>query len=96
MTPIFIPLKSEFFEAFCSGTKDTEYRIHGPRWNANTCTVGRPVVISKGYGKHHRRTGVIVGFEASKEPMNTEAWRKCYGDRGDMAACIKIKLDEVR
>lgn len=31
MKPLFIPLKSEFYEAFCNGTKDTEYRPYGQR-----------------------------------------------------------------
>lgn len=98
MKPLFIPLKAEFFDDFCAGTKDTEYRMHGPRWNEKTCPVGRLVTISNGYGKKHRRTGVIVGFEVSTEPTKTEAWQKCYGgnDSSGAAACIRIKLDEVK
>lgn len=96
MKPLFIPLKTEFYEAFCDGTKDTEYRLHGPRWNERTCAIGRPVVISKGYGTKSRRTGVVAGFEASHAPTWTDAWRKCYGDESrGKAACIRIKLDEV-
>jgi len=96
MKPLFIPLKTEFYDAFCDGTKKTEYRLYGPRWNEKTCRIGRPVVISKGYGKKHRRTGIVVGFEASHGPTWTDDWRKCYGDecRG-MAAAITIKLDEL-
>jgi hypothetical protein len=39
--PLFIPLKAEYFEAFESGGKRTEYRLSGPRWNAETCRMGR-------------------------------------------------------
>ena len=97
MKPLFIPLKAEYYDAFCDGTKDTEYRLYGPRWNEKTCPIGRPAVISKGYGIRHRRTGIVVGFEASNEPTKTEDWRKCYGDSSTgKAACIRIKLDEVQ
>lgn len=47
--PLFIPLKREFFQAFKAGEKVEEYRPEGPRWNARTCRVGRPVVLSLGY-----------------------------------------------
>lgn len=93
--PLFIPLKAEFYDAFLSGTKTTEYRRHGPGWNAKTCTVGRRVVLSKGYGKAHRVTGTIVGFLVSTAPTYTDAWRACYGCTGGEAACITIRLDEV-
>ena len=92
--PLFIPLKIEFFEAFESGTKDTEYRIYGPRWNEGTCVVGREVVLSCGYGKQRRLRGVVVGFETSFKATKTEAWKQCYGDADPLAlaACIRIKL----
>ncbi len=92
MKPLFIPLKTEFFEAFENGTKDTEYRMHGPRWNERTCAVGRAVTLSHGYGKKRRLKGVIVGFHAGFDPTLTEAWKTCYGDKPRRAACIKIKL----
>jgi hypothetical protein len=44
----------------CDGTKDTEYRLYGPRWNERTCSIGRPAVISKGYGIRHRRTTKVT------------------------------------
>lgn len=90
MKPLFIPLKSCYFEAFVSGSKTTEYRKYGARWNERNCPVGRRVVLSKGYGTKHRRSGVIVGF--SKKYKATREWLDCYGDPG-FAACIRIKLD---
>lgn len=92
--PMFIPLKREYFEAFAAGTKREEFRPEGPRWNARTCPVGRPVVLSLGYGKARRMTGVIVGYRSSAEPTKTTAWKDCYGDRAGLAACIEIELDK--
>ena len=93
MKPLFIPLKSEFFRAFQAGTKTVEFRQYGRRWNEATCQLGRPVVLSHGYGKRERLQGVVVGFSADTEPTKTDAWRKCYGHQVDsVAACITIRL----
>lgn len=92
MKPLFIPLKTEFYEAFRDGSKTVEYRRYGPRWNERTCERGRPVVLSKGYGKRHRMQGTIVGFMVSNHPTTSEAWIKCYGTSGDLAACIRIAV----
>lgn len=92
MRPLFIPLRSEYYNAFVAGTKTEEYRRHGPRWNATTCAIGRRVTISKGYGKAHRRTGVVVSFES--RTMDSRDWLACYGEAG-LAACIGIQLDPV-
>jgi len=92
MKPLFIPLKTEFYEVFASGVKDTEYRLYGPRWNERTCAIGRAVVLSHGYGVKRRMRGVIVGFTRSADATDSDAWRKCYGDKVGDAACIKIKV----
>jgi hypothetical protein len=61
MKPLFIPLRSEWFFAFADGSKNTEYREYGPRWNERTCAVGREAVLSHGYsGKRLYRT--VAGF----------------------------------
>jgi hypothetical protein len=62
MKPLFIPLKTEFYEAFQRGEKDSELRLYGPRWNERTCPVGRPVILSKGYGTQHRMQARMFGF----------------------------------
>lgn len=59
--PLFIPLKTEFFEAFRDGSKRIEYRKYGARWNESHCRVGRTVVLSKGYSGE-RMTGVIESY----------------------------------
>lgn len=92
MTPLFIPLKRQHFDRFRDGSKRIEYRPEGPRWNARTCLVGRPVVLSLGYGKQHRLHGVIVGYEASSEPTKTAEWQDCYPGRAGLAACIEIHI----
>lgn len=93
MKPLFIPLKTAYFNAFEAGTKDTEFRPYGPRWNERTCAIGRPVVLSHGYGKQRRLYGVVAAFERSTEPTKTPEWRECYGDRGGDAACIRVASD---
>ena len=60
--PLFIPLKTEFYEAFKNGSKTEELRRYGPRWNHDTCLIGRHVILSRGYGKQNRMSGVIWFF----------------------------------
>ena len=89
--PLFIPLKTQFYEAFLNGTKTVELRQHGPRWNEQTCQIGRAVTISKGYGKANRRAGVITSFDVRH--IDSPDWLACYGEPGN-AACIGIRLDD--
>lgn len=96
MKPLFIPLKAEYFDQFEDGTKDTEYRKHGLRWNAKTCFPGRRVVLSHGYGKKRRLTGVITSVTYDTCPSKIPGWSGCYGDVVCDAICIKIKLDNPR
>jgi hypothetical protein len=91
--PLFIPLRSEFYDAFLTGAKTTEYRRRGLRWNAETCRVGRRVILSRGYGKAHRLAGVIVAFHFDTVPAKLPGWIECYGHQAGDAACITITLD---
>lgn len=101
MKPLFIPLKAEYFEAFERGEKKVEYRKYtpndardsGPRWNEVTCAVGRPVVLSYGYGKKRRLRGVITSFEVVDCPYKLPGWVACYGHSNRSAACIGIKVE---
>jgi hypothetical protein len=94
--PLFIPLNGEYFDAFEAGTKNTEFRPYGPKWNEEVCYQGRQVIISYGYGKQRRRTGTITRFYTSWEPTQGEDWKKLYADKhkGKPAACIQIQLWE--
>jgi hypothetical protein len=90
--PLFIALKTEYFDAFANGSKDTEYRPFGPRWNERTCPVGREVVLSRGYGKAWRLRGTVKHFSMSKVVTQTAVWRSIYGTKHKYAACIQIRL----
>jgi hypothetical protein len=61
--PLFVPLKTKYYNDFASGEKNEELRAYGPRWNERTCTVGRPVTLSHGYGKKKRLKGTIARFK---------------------------------
>lgn len=100
--PLFIPLKTEYYRDFENGTKTTEYRLHGPRWNRRTCTIGRPVTLSLGYGKRERLHGTVTGF--IDDPLGClpsyvgRELRALYGEKVDtltLIACIEIALAEA-
>lgn len=96
--PLFIPLKTEFYEAFENGTKIYELRKYGKRWNEETCEVGRPVVLSKGYGKQSRMQGIISDFGKHRGETFSDAYRKdikaVYGtDKIDIAM---IRISDLR
>lgn len=93
MKPLFIPLKREWFEKFRDGSKTIEYRKAGPRWNERTCRAGREVVLSLGYGKHHRLTGRITKVEFNTAASHLPAWESVYGPGQCLVACIHIEID---
>ncbi len=96
MKPLFIPLKTEYYERFQDGSKTDELRLYGKRWNENTCEIGRPVILSKGYGKKYRIGGVICKF--TKLHANTlnrthkESLKKIYGTLDIFIAVISISV----
>lgn len=94
MKPLFIPLKTEYFESFANGTKREELRMYGPRWNEETCKPNREVVISKGYGKHARLKGRIWKFKRQHGSLfgstYKNAIKKIYGTLDVDIACISI------
>lgn len=92
MKPIFIPLKKQYFEEFERREKTTEYRKWGPRWNGETCRVGRRVTLSLGYTLK-RLHGRIVGYYMTHKVHQIPGWRECYGDSKGPAVCITVKLD---
>jgi len=97
--PLFIPLKTEFYEQFENGTKTDELREYGKRWNEKTCRVGRAVTISKGYGKQNRLYGVVSSFSRYHgswfNSPHKEAIKKCYGTLDIKIAVISIRLRKV-
>ena len=96
--PLFIPLKTKYYEAFEQGRKDEEYRLYGSRWNEKTCYIGRAVTLSKGYGKQNRLKGTITGFQRLSgehlKPQTQQSLQSLYPGKNDFAA-IEIRLEEV-
>ena len=93
--PLFIPLKTEYYEAFKDGRKTEELRQYGPRWNEKTCQPGREVVISKGYGKQSRMKGKVRSFSklpasVLKYPEHRQAVKALYGTLDIEIAVIVI------
>lgn len=94
MKPLFIPLKAEYFDAFRDGSKDTEFRKFGARWNERTCMVVGLWFSPAGYGKSQRLNGIVSGFEVvpakSFGGLQREAMRSLYGSLEFDIACIGI------
>jgi hypothetical protein len=97
--PLFIPLKAEYFDAFCSGHKREELRVYGPRWNERTCAPGRRVILSRGYGKRARLSGVIWKFKRQHASTFGSTYRqsieRIYGTLDMLIACISIDVESV-
>lgn len=95
--PLFVPLKTEYYELFESGRKKAELRKYGPRWNEKTCAIGKPVILSKGYGKKHRIAGKIIDFKKKPvcdiDPINRRAMQAIYGTLDIDIAVIYIECD---
>lgn len=92
--PLFVPLKTEHYEAFERGIKKYEYRLYGPRWNEKTCRIGRAVTLSKGYGKANRLHTSVKGFE-KVDPTALHLLERldiidCYGNLDNPIAKIRM------
>ena len=85
--PLWVPLRRQWFIAFRDGEKQHEWRRYGPRWNEQTCYIGRPVVLGMGYSGA-RLNGVVVSFRKRKA---TKAVAVIFGE-GTICAVIGIDL----
>lgn len=94
MNPLFVPLKTKYFNEFASGEKTEELRAYGPRWNENTCPIGRQVTLSHGYGKNQRLTGKIWRFKKQHGSTFGSTYRQAiievFGTLDIDIACISI------
>lgn len=94
--PLFLPLKTEYYRQFQSGIKRCELRKYGKRFNEKSCFHGRHIILSKGYGKHERMTGIIVSFDKKHGSEADDASRKAilevYGTLELEIACIGVKI----
>jgi len=88
--PLFIPLRGKWFDKFADGSKTVEYRPFGPRWNCGTLWKGRPVTLSRGYGKHERLHGEIVDWKVVG-PSTDPAIAEVYPQASEIAA-IAIRI----
>lgn len=88
--PLFIPLRTEWYRQFDAGTKDTEYRAYGPRWNEKTCRIGRPATVSHGYGKRERLQKTVVGFKKIRWALAPMAACEIYPN-SDFIAAIELR-----
>jgi hypothetical protein len=43
--PLFIPLNTQFYEAFEPSEKTCVLRLYSPRWNEKACPPGRRVIL---------------------------------------------------
>lgn len=97
MKPLFVPLKAEYYDAFADGSKREELRRYGPRWNETTCAVGRPAILSKGYGKKHRMAGRIWKFTRQHGSTFGRTYKAAilaiYGTLDVWIACISIEIE---
>lgn len=94
MKPLFIPLRSEWFFAFARGSKDTEYRAYGPRWNENTCAVGREAILSHGYsGKRLYRN--VAAFTKIPRAEATQTAREIFPN-AEFIAAIRLEAPSPR
>lgn len=98
MKPLFVPLNTEYYNAFADGSKREELRRYGPRWNEKTCPVGRAVVLSKGYRKAHRMTGEIWKFKRQHGSTFGSTYQAAildvYGTLDIEIACIAITVSD--
>ncbi len=96
MKPIFIPLKSQYFEDFKNGRKQIEYRRAGVgQFTLAKCTPGREVTLSKGYSKSNRITGTVVRSWIEHHEHPTGAIAKCYGTEPIDIIAISIRVDRT-
>lgn len=100
MKPLFIPLKGEHYDRFERGEKDTEYRQYGPRWNEQNCQPGRPVILSRGYGKRRRLTGTVEAFNRQRvnhlPEQDRRALESIYGPAPGDIASISITVHGIQ
>lgn len=91
MVPLFVPLKTEWFDRFASGEKTVEWRLFGKRWNRETCVTGRAIILSKGYGKVARLHGTIERVTVVRRDSAPRAAQELF-PVGDEFIGIHIRL----
>ncbi|WP_417790324.1 hypothetical protein [Terasakiella pusilla] len=98
-SPLFLPLKSEFFYDFQSGKKTHEYRRHKGQFNARTWAVGRRVNLRRGYSTTDNLYGVVISFTVFRKseiigPL-AKTITNLYGPDDEEICEIGIQVDGV-
>lgn len=97
--PLFIPLKTAYYNAFKQRFKTHEIRLASVRWNRKTCFVGRAVTLSKGYGTQDRMRGEVSSvdiFPAYELPEDElRDFIDCYGEQHKESNVIYIGIDKL-
>jgi len=91
--PLFVPLMTQYYDAFASGQKHEELRLYGKRWNEKTCPVGREVILSKGYGKQNRMKARIWEFRKRDPKTFGSTYQQAVIDR---YGSLDVVIAEIR
>lgn len=99
MKDLFVPLKTEYWNAFVYGDKRDELRLYGKRWNEKTCVIGRGFVLSKGYGKANRVRTEITAFKKQRGNTFGSTYKasieKLYGSLDVDIAVISVNKELI-
>lgn len=105
--PLFVPLARQWYRAFAEGRKRIEFRPAGivvgrdgversSPWNARTCRLGRPALLSNGYHVAGRIPAVIESYSEHPDAgETTEAFDQIYPEhraRGGMVGWITFRV----
>lgn len=93
-SPLFIPLRAEYFRAFADGIKTVEWRKLGRGFSVKTLIVGRRVTLSNGYSGQ-RLDGRITSLEFAPAQAVGPAALTIYKP-DDLLVGIHIKLDSFK
>ncbi len=90
-TPLFVPLRGNWYDRFAAGLKTDEWRRYGSRWNETTCYVGRPVHLVRGYSG--RRLQATIARVTIRHP-ETEEQIEFFGN--PETKCLVLGLVDIR
>jgi len=97
--PLFLPLKTEFFNAFKDGTKTHEYRRHGRQFTKKNWFPGRRVNLRRGYSTNDNLYGTVTSFKVFRKSEIIGSLAKTitdlYGPEDEEICEIGIEIDEA-
>lgn len=90
-TPLFIPLKAIWFDAFARGERKEEWRRYGGRWTERTCYRGRRVNLVRGYSGD--RLSAVIHYVTVREATEAQEAADIFGPE---AKCLVLTLADIR